>query len=64
MEVLDQGGHHGRGGYIDQVLHVAQRLLVVQIQPEFILHLPHRFVRFQGDVWNTRVALTTTTTTK
>ena len=57
MEVLDQGGHDGRGRYVDQILHVTKGLLVVEIQPEFVLHLPHRLVRFQGDVRNARVAL-------
>jgi len=56
MEVLDQGGHDGRGRYVDQILHVTKGLLVVEIQPEFVLHLPHRLVRFQGDVRNARVA--------
>ena len=57
MEVFDEGGHDGRGRHVDQVLHVTQRLLFVEIQSEFVLHFTHRLVRFQRYVRDTGVAL-------
>ena len=50
VQLFDQGGHDGGGRHVDQVLHVPQRFLVVEIQTEFVLHFAHRLVRLQGNV--------------
>ena len=51
MDPFEHGSHDSRRRVINQHLDVVNGFLVVQVQPELVLHFPDRFVRFQSDVW-------------
>ena len=52
VELLHHSSHDGGGGDVDEVLHELDGLLLGQVQPELVLHLPHSLVRLEGDVRN------------